>query len=347
MRRFVLVICITLAATTAWAQRTAYKIVTASERGTYFAIGQDLARFVAPAAGIDLDVLPSAGSAANVRLLRYEPGVKLAIVQADVFQAFVDRAEKGQPSAAELISPLRVILPLYDTEIHFIVRADSPMNYLHDIKDARINGGLIGSGAALITSTVYSMMFGQPIPESNVSFLANEDALVKLVTDKTIDVVTVAAGQPAPIIANMKGEAKSLIKLLKFDETNPLSKQILETYTAATLRASSYPNLLTEDVRTVAVGAYLVTYDFKTKSTADRLAQFGRALCENFGTLQAQGHPKWREVSLALPELGPGWTYYQPTTQAIRTCTAKLGKPTTRTGAPACSQQERILGLCG
>src|SRR6185312_17508583 len=45
--------------------RIEYKIVTASERGTYIQIGRDLARFVAPAAGIKLEVLPSAGSAEN------------------------------------------------------------------------------------------------------------------------------------------------------------------------------------------------------------------------------------------------------------------------------------------
>ncbi|MES2561625.1 MAG: hypothetical protein V4637_02765, partial [Pseudomonadota bacterium] len=63
----------------------AFKIVTANERGTYHVIGKDLAKFVAPAARIDLDVVPTAGSAANVSLLRYEPGVKFAIVQADVY----------------------------------------------------------------------------------------------------------------------------------------------------------------------------------------------------------------------------------------------------------------------
>lgn len=322
----------------------AYKIVTASERGTYFEIGRDLAKLVAPDAGIDLDVLPTAGSAENVRLLRYEPGVKFAIVQADVFQAFIDRAEKGQTVASALIRPLRVILPLYNTEIHFIVRADSPLNYLHDIKDARINGGLVGSGAALITSTLYSMMFNTPIPDASVSFLSNEEALVKLITDKSVDVVTVAAGQPAPIIANMKPEAKALIKLLKFDENHPLSKPILQTYVGATLRASSYPNILTEDVRTVAVGAYLVTYDYNLKDTVDHMTKFGRSLCENFPTLQAQGHPKWREVSLALPELAPGWIYYPATTRAIRACVARRGVP--KRPAASCSQQERILGLC-
>lgn len=329
---------------TAWAA-AAFKIVTASERGTYFEIGRDLAKFVAPDADIDLEVLPTSGSATNVRLLRYEPGVKFAIVQADVFQAFIDRADNGQTEASALIRPLRVIMPLYDTEIHFIVRADSPLTYLHEIKDAKINGGLLGSGAALITSTLYSMMFNGPIPEANATFLSNEEALVKLISDKSIDVVTVAAGQPAPIIANMKPEAKRFIKLLKFDENHPLSKAALQTYVAATLSASSYPNVLTEDVRTVAVGAYLVTYDYNLKDTVDRMVKFGRSLCENFSTLQAQGHPKWREVKLALPELGPGWIYYSPTARAIRACVARRGVPRGKPVA-SCSQQERILGLC-
>jgi TRAP-type uncharacterized transport system substrate-binding protein len=64
------------------------KIVTASARGTYIQIGRDIASIVAPSADIELDVLPSAGSAENVRRLRYEPGVKFAIVQSDVYQRF-------------------------------------------------------------------------------------------------------------------------------------------------------------------------------------------------------------------------------------------------------------------
>ena len=240
----------------------AYKIVTASERGTYFAIGQDLAKFVAPQADIDLEVLPTAGSAANIRLLRYEPGVKFAVVQADVFQAFVDRAKEGNAEAGQIIRPLRVILPLYNTEIHYIVRADSEMNYLHDIRNAKINGGLLGSGAALITHTLYRMMFGVPIPDANASHLAMEEALVKLIGDKSVDVVVVAAGQPAPLIANMKPEAQKFIKLLKFDPNHPSSKPALVTYTYSTVRQTSYPNLLTADFTTIAVGAYLVTYDY-------------------------------------------------------------------------------------
>lgn len=323
-----------------------YKIVTASERGTYFAIGNDLAKFVAPQAEIKLEVLPTAGSAENVKLLRYEPGVKFAIVQADVFQAFVDRAAGGNPEAGTIIRPLRVILPLYDTEIHFIVRADSEMNYLHDIKDAKINGGLIGSGAALITHNVYRMMFNGPIPEASASYLTMEEALVKLVTDKTVDVVTVAAGQPSPLVAKMKPEAQKLIKLLKFDPNHPSSKGPLTTYKPATIRASSYPDLLTEDLTTISVGAFLVTYDYNLKDTVRHMVLFARSLCENFPTLQTQGHPKWRDVDLALPKLGPGWVYYPATAREIQRCLA--GKPAspTRPLSKHCSPEGRILGLC-
>src|SRR5256885_1246004 len=104
-----------------------YKIVTASERGTYIQIGRDIAKFVAPGAGIELEVLPSAGSAENVQRLRHEPGVKFAMVQSDVYQAFLDQDRGGNAEAGILIRPLRVIMPLYNEEIYFIARADSPL----------------------------------------------------------------------------------------------------------------------------------------------------------------------------------------------------------------------------
>jgi len=319
-----------------------YKIVTANEKGTYYAIGKDLANFVAPESGIDLEVLSTAGSAANIRHLRYDPGVKFAIVQADVFQAFLDRAQAGNAQASTIIRPLRVILPLYNTEIHYVVRADSPLNYLHDIRDAKINGGIVGSGAALFTHTLYRMMFDAPIPEANASFYSNEEALLKLIGDKSVDVVVVAAGQPAPLIANMKPEAQQYIKLLKFDPEHPTSKAPLMVYSHSRVRASSYPNLLQEDFTTIAVGAYLVTYDYNLESTVAHLQRFARALCQNFSVLQDKGHPKWREVNLSLPPLSPGWNYYAPTAREIRACVER----TRPRPAKPCSAEERILGFC-
>jgi hypothetical protein len=320
-----------------------FKIVTADTRGTYHAIGNDLAKLVAPQAGIELEAKPTSGSAENIKLLRFEPGVKFAIVQADVYQAFVDRAGDNR-EAARIIRPLRVILPLYNTEIHYVVRADSELNYLHDLKNAKINGGLVGSGAAFITHTLYRMMFNNAMPESNASYIQNSEALVKLITDKSIDVAVVAAGQPAPIIANMKPEAQKYVKLLKFDPSHPMSKRPMSIYSPATVRASSYPNILKEDFTTVSVGAFLVTYDYNLETTVSTLVRFARSLCESFPALQEKGHPKWKDVDLSLPALNDGWTYYGPTTREIRNCLAAKNAPAR--AAKACSAEEKILGLC-
>jgi hypothetical protein len=96
------------------------------------------------------------------------------------------------------------------------------------------------------------------------------------------------------------------------------------------------------------VGAFLVTYDFNTGTTVGHLAQFARSLCQNFPTLQAQGHPKWKEVSLNMPTLGAGWTYYAPTARELRACGSKAGartRPPVRSGK-VCTAEEKILGFC-
>jgi TRAP-type uncharacterized transport system substrate-binding protein len=215
------------------------------------------------------------------------------------------------------------------------------------LRDARINGGLVGSGAAVITHALYRMMFNLPMPEANASFLSNEEALVKLISDKSIDVVVVAAGQPEPLIANMKPEAQKFIKLLKFDPNHASSKPVLTVYSESNVLAANYPNLLTQDFTTVAVGAFLVTYDYTLKGTVDNLSRFGKALCQNFAKLQAEGHPKWREVSLTLPNLGAGWNYYGPTAREIRACQTRKPIAIVPTKpAMKCSAEERLLGLC-
>jgi uncharacterized protein len=330
-----------------------YKIVTASERGTYIQIGRDLANLVAPDAGVALEVLPSAGSAENVRRLRYEAGVKFALVQSDVYQAFIDQGESGNAQARTLLRPLRLVMPLYNEEIYFIVRADAPLQSVHDIRDARINVGPLLSGTAMSATTLYRQLFGRAAPEATTSYLSNEEALVKLTGDRSIDVVVVVAGQPAKLLADMKPEARQLVKLLRFDPAHPSSKAALGTYVGTTVRAASYPNLLTADLPALAVQAYLVTYDYDRDGTIGTMRRFARSLCENFPALQAKGHPKWREVQLALPELKTGWRYYPPMQRELASCIARPpDSPPAPTAAPRpagkpCNQQERVLGLCG
>ncbi|WP_437126258.1 TAXI family TRAP transporter solute-binding subunit [Noviherbaspirillum album] len=331
--------------------QTEFKIVTASERGTYIQIGRDLAKWAAQPAKIDLDVLPSKGSSENVQRLRFEPGVKLALVQSDVYQAFVDQADNGNAAAGRLISPLRVVLSLYNEEIYFVTRADSPLTYIHELKDKKINIGPVGSGTALSATTLYRMMFGTALPEANASYLSNEDALLRLTSDKSLDAVIVVAGQPAKLFSEMKPEARKYIKLLRLDDNAKETARAAATYFPATIRTASYPNWMSEDVPTLSVKAFLVTYNYGNETTQTSLRQFAEALCANFDSLQAEGHPKWKEVQLDMPPLGKGWKYFAPMERTLRACMAQQRTRTVPASMQApmkkdCTQQEKVLGLC-
>ena len=337
--------------------RSEYKIVTASKSGTYIQIGRDLAKWVAEPAGIDLEVLESKGSAENVHRMRFEPGVKLALVQSDVYQAFLDEAKAGSADAGNIIRPLRLILPLYDEEIYFVARADSPLNYIHEIRNKKLGVGPLGSGTALSARTLYRLMFDEPISTDNAQYLSNEEALAKLTVDKSIDVAIIVAGQPAKLFTDMKPEARNFIKILKLDDKAPETAKVTKTYFPATIRAASYANWLAADVPTLTIKAYLVTYDYGLQSTVGNLARFAESLCTNFDKLQANGHPKWKQVRLELPPLSQGWRYYPPMEKRLRACIA--GRTLSNTGAfgrgasqaPSqpqrpCTEQELVLGIC-
>jgi TRAP transporter TAXI family solute receptor len=356
--------CIAFAA----APPTHYKITTGPERGTYIQIGQDLAKWVAQPIGIDLEVMPSKGSAENVQRMRYEAGVKLALVQSDVYQAYVDMADAGNADAGTTIRPLRLIMPLYNEEIYFVVRNDSPLKTINEIKDKVISVGLIGSGTAQSATTLYKLMFGTTIPDQNAQHLSNEDALAALIVKK-IDVAIVVAGQPAKLFTDMNPDLLAQIRFLRVDPNAPETARAEQTYFPATIRTSSYPNWLKEDVPTFTVKAFLVTYDYGLRDTVGNLNRFADSLCDNFDNLQEHGHPKWKQVKLELPSLGKGWQYYPPVEKRLKACLARRAAAQANGGAapasaPAgaeraatattqkvnrrpCTDQERLLLLCG
>jgi TRAP transporter TAXI family solute receptor len=301
---------------------TALAISAGSERSTLIDAARDLAVLVAPDARVSLDVLASAGSVENVRRLRGGRNVGLALVQADVFQAYLDLAAAGDAEAAELVRPLRAVMPLFTEEIHFVVRADSPMKFVDEIRDARINLGERGSGSALTAASLYRLMFEAPIPEARALNYAEEDALVRLVTDRSVDVVVLVGGQPLRLLEDMRPEARQHVKLLRFSEGHASRDRVLQRYGQTTLRADSYPNLLARDVEALSVRIVLMTTDDAAASLRDPLARFAGALCRNLDRLRRHGHPKWREVEPRLYDLGRGWGYHAATSRAIASCIA-------------------------
>jgi uncharacterized protein len=345
-----LFLALVFAATFNGAAAQPHAIATGPERGTYIDFGLDLAKHVAKPAGIDLRVRPSKGSSENLHLLRKEAGVRLALVQSDVYSAFLGSARNGNKEAHQIIDPLRVIMPLYDEEIHVVVRADSPLNFVHEIKGQRINVGPVGSGTALTATTLYRAMFSTAPDEANISYLTHDEALLKLSGDEGVDVAIVVATQPSKIFAQMKPQARKFIKLLRFDPKAVESTQALQVYQAASIASRNYPNLLDQDVPALATKTMLVTYDFNIGgATGVMLDRFVHSLCARMPTLRSQGQAKWKEIKFDLPPLGEGWRYHAGSYRTLSRCTEdrmQALNSAASTEPSHCRPEERLLGLC-
>lgn len=299
---------------------TTLRMLADAPRGTSMQLGQDMAALVAAPAEVDLEVLPSIASDA-LRRLRYEKSMQLAIVPLDFYQAMLDAAARGDADAIDIVRPLRIVMPLHHDELAFIVRADADFDSVDEIRDARLNLGERGSGTAHTTSVVYRLLF-DALPSATSTNLAPEEALVKLITDRSVDVVAVVAGQPAPLLAAMKPEARKFVKLLHVSPGHPSSERVFSKYPPTLVRARSYPNLLTEDLPAFGIRATLIANDHDSPASRDALARFARSLCRNLPMLQRHGHPKWREVNAALPDLGFGWVYHPATSKEVNLCIA-------------------------
>lgn len=266
--------------------------------------------------------------------------MNLALLPADLGQSYLFAAERNSNAAAWL-APLQVIAPLYEEELHFIVRADSGLRTLEGLRGARINVGPQAGGTALSVVTLYRLLFDvAPAPEQ-LSRLSHEQALTKLLTDRSIDVVAVLGDQPAPLLAAMKPEARRFVRMLRFDPEHAASASVLRVYRTSVLRAASYPNVLAEDQPTLAVRLYLVAHGPRTGEDEARLRRLAGAYCQGLAHLKADGHAKWRDLDPGLPPLAPGWHYAASTTRELARC---LG--VTAAVPDTCLPQEQALGLC-
>lgn len=122
-----------------------YSMGTASINGTYYPVGNSIARlFSKSLKGLVTIAEPTAGSLANVEYLR-RGQIDLALIQSDVaWMAF-----NGEHSfSGNRFRELRILASLYSEVIQIVVRADSDIKTVSDLKGRRIAVGERESGSA-------------------------------------------------------------------------------------------------------------------------------------------------------------------------------------------------------
>jgi TRAP-type uncharacterized transport system substrate-binding protein len=348
---------------------SAESIVTGGKTGTYYAIGGNLRDIVHPS----LEVKDSKGSWANVEDMSRTKGVTLAIVQSDVYAAFVQmRDSRDVPEAtrreyAQLLANLRVFMPLYKEEIHFLVRKDEPIDFIHQIKGRSLWMDMEKSGTYLTALNIYSKLF-QERPSVVTPFLnptaTGEDegtrrrrsALMAL-SDPAyykaypkIDVMVLVGGQPLSLLEK---NMPSNLKLLKFDPAQPGADKVLQDYQQAGIKKASYPALAIagNESPTLAVDSYLITANFADPQRNQFVKDFAGQFCANFSALQERGHAKWQSLNWkpgsALPPLAAGWQYSDRVKEGLASCRTASAAASPQAAKPsACSAQDRFSGLC-
>lgn len=294
-----------------------YEIPTGSKTGTYFAIGEDISKISEKEnIGFPLTTRVSSGSIENVKNINENPTDKFTLIQSDVLEAYKELALNGNKKAAEAIADLKVLFALYPEEIHFLTTTDKSFDYIHQIKDMKINIGPDGSGTAMTTMNLYKIMFDESIKQENLFTMGYDEALKALI-NKEIDVVVFVGGQPLNRL-DKSPELKQYIKLLEADEKSEAMKKVFQTsYIYTEIKKESY-KWLDRNVPTLAVKALMITFNYKREPTKQNLVSLISVLKKNKEWLNTNGHPKWKDISLELEPLPKGWEYYEPIVEILK-----------------------------
>jgi uncharacterized protein len=269
-------------------------LVTGSKTGTYYAIGKEIAQ-VAAKSGIEMDVKSSEGSIDNIKRINSTEKTSLGIVQSDVL-GFLSRSKN--PDSMRMASNLRMVFPFYNEEVHILARR-SIRNFT-DLDGKKVAIGEDGSGNMLTSINLFSMMNVAPSQMVKVTPAAG----VVMVLKGELDAVVVVAGKPVRLFKNLEDltlpENRQFAPMLEQLHFVPLDNpKMLEEYKPAAITHADY-NFTKEDVKTIAVQAVLISYDFSkgNKKRCEALGKLAKALRANLPDLKEKGHPKWKEVNL-------------------------------------------------
>ena len=293
-----IVLMMVLGVPTARAEGTFLRIGTGTSSGTYFLIGGLLANAISNpegsrpcdkggscgVPGLVAVAQSTEGSMENINLI-LQGQLESAIVQADLaYYAFYGLGPFRKKGPAP---KLRMISRLYDDVIHGIVRADSPVQTLKDIKGRTIGMGESFSGTAASLPILLSY-YGVSLKSLNPVFLKLEKVTEDL-EKGTLDGFLLVGGTPLAAIGDL-GSRVSL-RLLPV----PFQPKMDPTfYRRATIAEKTYPD--TKTVETLAIPALWVVAE--TQDIAKVHAMTAALWHPTTQAFLANGHHQGKSMTL-------------------------------------------------
>lgn len=230
----------------------AVRFGTGGTGGMYYAYGSELAKLIqAEDKGHALDVKTTAGSAANLRLLR-EKFLDLAIVQSDTLSNAING--RGVFAAAGPGVGYAAVAGLYTEACQIVVSKNSGIMEVGDLVGKRVSVGERESGV-LQNAEQILMSHGLTFEMLEPSYLSFSDSAAALAKGQ-IDAFFITAGAPTAAIGALAGKKEIRLLSIAPDIQNNMMK-LYKGYTRCTIPANTYAGQ-TEDVSTIGVKAVLV-----------------------------------------------------------------------------------------
>jgi TRAP transporter TAXI family solute receptor len=268
------------------AKPTQMILATGGTAGTYYPFGGAMAQiFNTKIANMNVTAQATGASIENLRLVNKKEA-ELAIVQNDT----MDYAFNGKEMFKEKLPNVRGIAILYPEIIQVVVRADSGIDNIGQLKGKKVGVGAPGSGTEanfrqLID--VYGLDYKAMSP-AYLSFAESSDQF----KDKLIDGFIVTAGIPNSAIMDISAQHSVKILAIPDDMIAKLTQKY-PFLTPFTIPANTYKNQA-QPIKTVAVQATLIV---SSEVKEDVVYNITKALFDNQADL-AKAHAKGKELSL-------------------------------------------------
>lgn len=288
MLSIVLVIALALSLAACGGSGSASKMTmgTGGTSGTYYAFGGVLGQYIKNNAGIDVIVVSTDGSKANIESIA-AGDYQLGTVQSDVM-AYAWEGTRSFESTGKVDS-FRVVAGLYAEAVQLITM-DPEIKSVADLKGKAVSIGAPGSGTYFNAMDVLSAagLAETDIKPQYQSFADSTDAL----KDGKIDAAFIVAGAPTAAITELcTTNSASLVPI-----DGDIAAKLMEAcpfYTSYTIPAGTY-NGQAEDVTTVTVKATLIV---AASASEDDVYNLTKAIFDNVDAIAVE-NGKGKELSI-------------------------------------------------
>ena len=268
------------------ASATKMAMGTGGPSGTYYAFGGVLGQYIKNHAGIDVTVVSTDGSKANIQGIA-AGDYQLATVQSDVMAYAWDGTRSFEADGK--VDSFRVVAGLYAEAVQ-LVTMDPEIKSVADLKGKAVSIGAPSSGVYFNAVDVLAAA-GMTVDDIQPQYLSFGDSADGL-KDRKIDAAFIVAGAPTAAISELC--ATNDAYLVPID--GEIAEKLMEAspfYTTYTVPANTY-NGQTEDVATVTVKATLIV---SATASEDAVYSLTKAIFDNAEAI-AKENGKGAELSI-------------------------------------------------